>query len=67
MADLFKLLGIGYLFAALLLVWELVSITLKGAAREYTLPFTIIALFGMLIFFIIVYYAGLIYSKKSSK
>ncbi|MEM0373003.1 MAG: hypothetical protein QXV69_08505 [Sulfolobaceae archaeon] len=65
MADLFKLLGIGYLFAVLLLVWELISITLSNAAREYTLPFTIIALFGMLIFFIIVYYAGLVYDKKS--
>jgi terminal oxidase small hydrophobic subunit len=57
MVSFFKLLGIGYIFAILLLLWELGDITLHAAATPYVLPFTIFAMIGFLAFFLFVYFA----------
>ncbi|AHC50619.1 oxidase [Sulfolobus acidocaldarius SUSAZ] len=61
MVSFFKLLGIGYLFAVIGLVWELLDITLHQAATRYVLPFTITAFIGFVIFFLMVYFSP---SKK---
>ncbi|MCY0850841.1 hypothetical protein [Sulfuracidifex metallicus] len=57
MVSFFKLLGIGYIFAILLLLWEIGDITFHAAATPYVLPFTIFALIGFLAFFLFVYFA----------
>jgi terminal oxidase small hydrophobic subunit len=53
----FKLLGIAYILAIGLLVWELTMETLHAAAVSYILPFTIGAFIGFISFFLFVYFA----------
>ncbi|AWR99696.1 hypothetical protein [Metallosphaera hakonensis] len=55
--DFFKLLGIGYVLAILLLVWELVDITLHSAAAPYTGLFTVMAFIGFIAFYLFVRFA----------
>jgi len=57
MVSFFKLLGIGYVLAILLLIWELVDITLHSAAAPYTGLFTTMALIGFLAFYLFVRFA----------
>ncbi|WP_338599534.1 hypothetical protein V6M85_10080 [Sulfolobus tengchongensis] len=57
MVSFFKLLGIGYILAIALLVWELSEETLHAAATNYILPFTIGAFIGFISFFLFVYFA----------
>ncbi|MBW9142010.1 MAG: hypothetical protein MPF33_03520 [Candidatus Aramenus sp.] len=57
MVSFFKLLGIGYVMAILLLVWELVEETLHGVAVQYTGLFTAMAFIGFVAFFLFVYFA----------
>lgn len=57
MVSFFKLLGIGYVLAILLLIWELVDITLHAAAAPYTGLFTAVALIGFLAFYLFVRFA----------
>jgi terminal oxidase small hydrophobic subunit len=57
MVSFFKLLGIGYVLAILLLIWELVDITLHSAAAPYTGLFTAMALIGFLAFYLFVRFA----------
>lgn len=53
----FKVLGIGYIFAIILLVWELVDISLHKAAMPFVLPFTAAAMVGFVAYFLFVYFA----------
>ncbi|MDT7860871.1 MAG: hypothetical protein RRA45_01460 [Saccharolobus sp.] len=57
MVSFFKLLGIGYILAIALLVWEITTETLHAAATTYTLPFMIGAFIGFISFFLFVYFA----------
>ncbi|ABP96170.1 MULTISPECIES: hypothetical protein [Metallosphaera] len=57
MVSFFKLLGIGYVLAILLLVWELVDITLHSAAAPYTGLFTAMAFLGFIAFYLFVRFA----------
>ncbi|MEM0091283.1 MAG: hypothetical protein QXY68_05910 [Saccharolobus sp.] len=57
MVSFFKLLGIGYILAIALLVWEITELTLHAAATSYTLPFMIGAFIGFISFFLFVYFA----------
>ncbi|QKQ99646.1 hypothetical protein GWK48_03895 [Metallosphaera tengchongensis] len=57
MVSFFKLLGIGYVLAILLLVWELVDISLHAAAAPYTGLFTIMAFIGFIAFYLFVRFA----------
>lgn len=57
MVSFFKILGIGYILAIALLVWEIGNITLHAAATPYTLSFMIGAFVGFVAFFLFVYFA----------
>jgi len=55
--SLFKVMGIGYLLALALLLWEIVDVTLHKAATNYVLPFTLAAIVGFALYFVFVYLA----------
>ncbi|AOL17695.1 hypothetical protein BFU36_05600 [Sulfolobus sp. A20] len=57
MVSFFKLLGIGYILAIMLLVWEIAMETFHKAATSYTLVFMITAFIGFIAFFLFVYFA----------
>ena len=65
MVSFFKVLGIGYIFAIALLVWELTDATLHAAAAPYTMLFTIMAFIGFISFFLFVYFAPQEEEKKA--
>ncbi|BBD73151.1 hypothetical protein HS1genome_1540 [Sulfodiicoccus acidiphilus] len=53
----FKVLGIGYALALLLLLWEILDVTLHRAATSMVLPFTAAAIVGFAAYFLFVYFA----------
>ncbi len=57
MVSFFKLLGIGYVLAILLLMWELLEEVFHGVAVQYTGLFTAMAFIGFVAFFLFVYFA----------
>ncbi|EZQ03220.1 MULTISPECIES: hypothetical protein [Acidianus] len=64
MVSFFKVLGIGYILAIALLVWEIGDVTLHAAATPYTLSFMGAAFLGFLLFFLFVYFAPQDEEKK---
>lgn len=57
MVSFFKLLGLGYVLAILLLIWELVDMSMHSAAAPYTTLFTAMALVGFVAFYLFVRFA----------
>ncbi|BCU66795.1 hypothetical protein HS7_02320 [Sulfolobales archaeon HS-7] len=55
--SMFKAMGIGYMLALALLLWEIGDISLHKAAMPFVLPFTLAALVGFLAYFLFVYFA----------
>jgi len=53
----FKALGVGYILAIALLLWEILDVTLHRAATSMVLPFTVAALIGFVVYFLFVYLA----------
>ncbi|AWR97078.1 hypothetical protein DFR86_05545 [Acidianus sulfidivorans JP7] len=64
MVSFFKVLGIGYILAIALLVWEIGDLTLHAAATPYTISFMAMAFIGFVAFFLFVYFAPQEEEKK---
>ncbi len=57
MADLYKMLGIGYALAVIGLLWEMFTVVAHGAATPYTLPFAVVAVIGFVLYYLFVHFA----------